>query len=201
MTNHALASDSELVSRFKGGCQSSIKILVDRHKQRIFSSIYFLVKDRELAEDLFQDVFIKIITCINDNRYNDQGKFLPWALRISHNLVIDYFRKNKLMPLQHDTETYSVFDYLANEQRNAEQQLIHTERINKVKQLIQMLPAEQREVVMLRHYGELSFKEIADHLNININTALGRMHYAVLKMRELMHAEENLEKVKVGKIK
>lgn len=181
-----LQEDGKLVQLYQSGKTEAITILVQRHKQRIFSSIYFLVRHRELAEDLFQEVFIKIINSIREKRYNEEGKFLPWALRIAHNMVIDYFRKEKLMRMQHDTDDFSVFDIMPANQRNAEQQLIHGERHETVRQLISRLPDDQREVVIMRHYGELSFKEIAETLNININTALGRMHYAVLKMREML---------------
>ena len=163
---------------------------MNRYKQRIHSTIFFLVRNQELAEDLFQETFIKIITSLRKNHYNEQGKFLPWASRIAHNLVIDHFRKEKLMPLQHDTEEYSVFDIMPSNNRNAADQLIYIEKMEFVRGLLEKLPFEQREVVILRHYGCLSFKEISKMLNININTALGRMHYAILKMREMVENDK-----------
>ena len=190
MSKIPMMEDKDLVRLYQNGNQEAISELVNRYKQRIHSTIFFLVKKQELAEDLFQETFIKIITSLRKNHYNEQGKFLPWALRIAHNLVIDHFRKEKLMPLQHDTEEFSVFDIMASNNRNASEQMIYDEKINYVRNLLEKLPFEQREVVILRHYGELSFKEISQMLNININTALGRMHYALLKMREIAQNEK-----------
>lgn len=191
MTNVHLMDDKELVHLYQKGDQQAITELVNRYKQRIHSTIFFLVKKQELAEDLFQETFIKIITSLRKNHYSEQGKFLPWALRIAHNLVIDHFRKEKLMPLQHDSEEYSVFDFMPASNRNASEQIIYDEKIKFVRGLLEKLPFEQREVVILRHYAGLSFKEISKMLNININTALGRMHYAVLKMREMADKNKN----------
>ncbi len=185
-----LMEDKDLVGLYQAGDQNAITEIILRYKQRIFTSIFFLVKDRELAEDLFQETFIKIITSLRKNHYNEQGKFLPWALRISHNLVIDHFRKVKLMPLQHDSDEFSVFDVLPLKEKNPEERIIQDEKVMMVKNLLDRLPADQREVVILRHYAGLSFKEISKMLNININTALGRMHYAILKMREMVSDEK-----------
>jgi len=190
MQHPQLMSDRDLVRSYQKANEAAINELISRYKQKIFTSIFFLVRKRELAEDLFQDTFIKIITSLRDKRYNEEGKFLPWAIRIAHNLVIDYFRKEQHMPMQRDTEEYSIFDYMPQRSRNAVEAIIHEEKINKVRQLIEELPFEQREVVIMRHYAELSFKEISKILNININTALGRMHYAILKMREMVKEEK-----------
>ncbi len=190
MSKIPMMDDKDLVRLYQNGNQEAISELVNRYKQRIHSTIFFLVKKQELAEDLFQETFIKIITSLRKNHYNEQGKFLPWALRIAHNLVIDHFRKEKLMPLQHDTEDFSVFDIMASNNRNASEQMIYDEKISYVRNLLEKLPFEQREVVILRHYAGLSFKEISQMLNININTALGRMHYALLKMREIAQNEK-----------
>jgi RNA polymerase sigma-70 factor (ECF subfamily) len=189
MVNPHLMDDKDLVNLYQNGDQSAINELILRYKQRVFTSIFFLVKNRELAEDLFQETFIKIITSLKKNHYNEQGKFLPWALRIAHNLVIDHFRKKKLMPLQHDSEEFSVFDILPQNERNPEERIIQDEKTALVHTLLDKLPPDQREVVILRHYGGLSFKEISKMLDININTALGRMHYAILKMREMVTAD------------
>ena len=183
-------SDRDLVRLYQKGNNEAITELIRRYKQKIFTSIFFLVRKRELAEDLFQETFIKIITSLRDKRYNEEGKFLPWAIRIAHNHVIDHFRKEQHMPMQRDTEEYSVFDFMPHRGRNAVEEIVHQEKIAKVRQLIEHLPFEQREVVIMRHYGELSFKEISKILDININTALGRMHYAILKMRELVKEEK-----------
>ncbi len=188
MTKLTVMDDKDLVGLYQNGNQQAISELVDRYKQRIFSTIYFLVKNQELAEDLFQETFIKIIISLRKNHYSEQGKFLPWALRIAHNLVIDHFRKAKLMPLQHDSEEFSIFDILPANNRNAVDQIIYNEKIAAVRGLLDKLPHEQREVVILRHYAGLSFKEISKMLDININTALGRMHYAILKMREMVES-------------
>ncbi len=186
MSKLQLMDDKVLVGLYQKGDQSAISELIRRYKQRIYSSIFFLVRNRELAEDLFQETFIKIINSLRKNHYNEQGKFLPWALRIAHNLVIDHFRKQKLMPLQHDSEEFSVFDILPQKEKNPVERIIHDEKMELVRALLDKLPKDQREVVILRHYGGLSFKEISKMLDININTALGRMHYAILKMREVM---------------
>ena len=186
MVNHHLLDDKELVSLYQQGDQIAISQLVTRYKSRVFTSIFFLVRNREVAEDLFQETFIKIISSLRSSTYNEQGKFLPWALRIAHNLVIDHFRKEKLMPLQRDSDEFSVFDVLPGQGRNAADQLVYNEKIQFIRSLIDRLPPDQREIVILRHYTGLSFKEIAKTLNININTALGRMHYAVIKLREMV---------------
>jgi RNA polymerase sigma factor (sigma-70 family) len=188
MTKLAVMDDKDLVRLYQNGNQQAITELVNRYKQRIFSTIYFLVKNQEMAEDLFQETFIKIISSLRKNHYSEQGKFLPWALRIAHNLVIDHFRKVKLMPMQHDTEEFSMFDIIPANSRNAVEQMIYDEKIAMVRGLLDKLPHEQREVVILRHYAGLSFKEISKMLDININTALGRMHYAILKMREMVES-------------
>lgn len=190
MQNPQLMSDRDLVRLYQKGEQQAIAELIHRYKQKIYSSIFFLVRKPELAEDLYQETFIKIIVSLREKRYNEEGKFLPWAVRIAHNLVIDHFRKERHMPMQRDTDEYSVFDFMPQRSRNAVEEIIHDEKINKVRQLIDRLPFEQREVVVMRHYAELSFKEISQILNININTALGRMHYAILKMREMIKEEK-----------
>jgi RNA polymerase sigma factor (sigma-70 family) len=190
MQHPQLMSDHDLVRLYQKGEDQAITELILRYKQKIFTSIFFLVRKQELAEDLFQETFIKIIISLREKRYNEEGKFLPWAIRIAHNLVIDYFRKEQHMPMQRDTEEYSVFDYMPSRGRNAVEEMIHDEKINQVRQLIEKLPYEQREVVIMRHYAELSFKEISKILNVNINTALGRMHYAVLKMRDILKEQK-----------
>ena len=187
-----LLSDRDLVRLYQQGQQAAITEIIHRYKQKIYSSIFFLVRDKELSEDIFQDTFIKIITCFRDGRYNEQGKFLPWALRIAHNLVIDHFRREKNMPMKRDTEEYSVFDTMSCPLPNAHDSILKDERVKLVRSLLEKIPFEQREVVIMRHYGGYSFKEISEILDININTALGRMHYALLKMRELMKADKEM---------
>ena len=190
MTKLHLMDDRDLIGLYQKGNQDAISELIDRYKQRIHSTIFFLVRNTELTEDLFQETFIKIILSLRKKHYNEQGKFLPWALRIAHNLVIDYFRKQKLMPMQYDMEDFSIFDIMPSNGRNASEQMIYNEKIDYVRGLLDKLPFEQKEVVILRHYAGLSFKEISKMLDININTALGRMHYAILKMREIVQNEK-----------
>ena len=188
-----LLSDRDLVRLYQQGQQAAITEIIHRYKQKIYSSIFFLVRDKEISEDIFQDTFIKIITCVRDGRYNEQGKFLPWALRIAHNLVIDHFRREKNMPMKRDTEEYSVFDTMSCSLPNAHDAILKDERVQLVRSLLEKIPFEQREVVIMRHYGGYSFKEISEILDININTALGRMHYALLKMRELMKSDREMD--------
>jgi RNA polymerase sigma factor (sigma-70 family) len=184
-------TDHELVSRFLNGDESTLQDLILRHQRKIFTSIYLLVKDRELADDIFQETFIKVINTLRSGNYNEEGKFLSWVLRIAHNLVIDHFRSLKRMPLVHDTEEYSVFDTLPLTDSNIEDKII-TEQIHElVRRMVDELPFDQREVVIMRHYGNMSFKEIADCTQVSINTALGRMRYALINLRKLV-ADHNM---------
>lgn len=183
---HKEASDNELIARYISGDERSLELLVTRHKNRIFTSIFLLVRDKELANDLFQDTFIRIINTLRSGNYKEEGKFLPWVIRIAHNLVIDYFRKEQRMLMVRDSEDYSVMNNIKLLDENVEDRMV-TEQIHKeVRLLIKALPDEQREVVMMRHYANLSFKEIAEIMDCSINTALGRMRYAILNMRKIM---------------
>jgi RNA polymerase sigma-70 factor (ECF subfamily) len=188
------STDNELVARFIKGDETALQTLIIRHEKKIYTSIYLLVKDRELADDLFQETFIKVLNTLRSGNYNEEGKFLSWVLRIGHNLVIDYFRSLKRMPMVHDTEEYSVFDLLPLTDENVEDKMI-TEQIHKqIRQLIEQLPLDQREVVIMRHFGNMSFKEIAECTNVSINTSLGRMRYALINLRKLIQ-EKNLQLV------
>ena len=179
-------SDNELVALYLQGDEQSLQTLINRHKSRIYTSIFLLVKERELANDLFQDTFIKVINTLRSGNYKEEGKFLPWVVRIAHNLVIDYFRKAQRMPMVRDTEDYSIVNNLMLVDENVEDRIV-TEQIHReVRLLIEELPEDQREVVMMRHYSNLSFKEIAEIMDCSINTALGRMRYAILNMRKIM---------------
>lgn len=180
------STDHELVASYIKGNEQSLQTLILRHQRKVFTSIYLLVKDRELADDIFQETFIKVINTLRSGNYNEEGKFLSWVLRIGHNLVIDHFRGLKRMPMVHDTEEYSIFDSLPLEDGNIEQKIIHGQIHDKVRQLIEELPADQREVVILRHYADLSFKEIAEITGVSINTSLGRMRYALINLRKLI---------------
>ncbi len=185
-----LMCDKELVREYLKGNQKCFSILMERHKSKVFSYIYMMVKDRAAAEDLFQDVFIKVIHTLKTGKYNEEGKFLPWVMRISHNLVIDHFRKEKKMPMVGGSgkEDFDIFKVIRIPDQNVEDRMIRDQANLEVRQLINRLPKEQKEVLLMRHYGELSFNEIAEQTNVSINTALGRMRYALINMRKMMEA-------------
>ncbi len=179
-------TDNELVACFIKGEESALQSLIIRHERKIYTSIYLMVKDRELADDIFQDTFIKVINKLRSGNYNEEGKFLSWVLRIAHNLVIDYFRSLKRMPLVHENEEYSIFDNLPLMDENIEDKIILEQVHKQIRQLIEELPYDQREVVIMRHFGNMSFKEIAEITNVSINTSLGRMRYALINLRKLI---------------
>ncbi len=181
--------DNQLINVYLDGNEKAFEELLNRHKQKIYTSIYLFVKDQSLAEDIFQEVFIKIIDTLRKGRYNHEGKFSQWASRIAYNLCVDYFRRNKRRPIVEPNEKFDVFDILHSKNDNAEQKLIRTQTHDKIRTLVDMLPDEQREVVILRHYSDMSFKEIAQLTRVSINTALGRMRYALINMRKMV--EEN----------
>lgn len=183
-------TDQELVCAFLSGNENTLQELILRHERKVYTSIYLLVKDRTLADDLFQDTFIKVINTLRNGHYNEEGKFMPWVLRIAHNLVIDHFRSLKRMPLVHDTEEYSVFDTLHLEDQNAEDKLMAAQVNRQVRQLIEELPFDQREVVIMRNFANMSFKEIADVTGVSINTALGRMRYALINLRKMVREKQ-----------
>ncbi|MBK9638900.1 MAG: sigma-70 family RNA polymerase sigma factor [Bacteroidetes bacterium] len=161
-----------------------------RHERKIFTSIYLLVKDRDLANDIFQETFIKVIKTLRSGNYNEEGKFLSWVLRIGHNLVIDHFRSLKRMPMVYDTDEYSVFDTIPLEDTNIEDKMIADQIQTTVRALIEQLPYDQREVVIMRHFANMSFKEIADSTGVSINTSLGRMRYALINLRKLIQEKQ-----------
>jgi RNA polymerase sigma factor (sigma-70 family) len=179
-------NDQQLIDAYLAGDEAAFSTLLHRHKAKIYSSIYMFTKDRELADDIFQDVFIKIIDTLRKGMYNNEGKFLQWAMRIAYNMCIDHFRRSKRRSKVSPTETFDIFDVLESENPNAEVAMIRDQTCHRVKTLVDMLPAEQREVVILRHYAELSFKEIACLTDVSINTALGRMRYALINMRKMI---------------
>lgn len=178
--------DSALVKMYQGGNEKALEELVVRHRQRIYAYILTRVHDQDLAEDLFQDAFIKVIKTLKKGKYNEEGKFLPWVLRIAHNLIIDHFRRNKRMPMMETTEDFDIFDVIADSGLSAENQIIKDQIIQDVRKLIQKLPPEQKEVLIMRHYAEMSFKDIAAQTGVSINTALGRMRYALINLRKLI---------------
>lgn len=186
MLSYANRSDSELIRAYHNGDAIALEELVSRHKDRVYTSILFLVKDKYLAEDLFQDVFIKIIDTIRQKRYNDEGKFISWAMRIAHNLCVDHFRRVKRSPNMINTEGKDVFEWLHFSEETAETKMMRRQSHDRVQRMLEQLPEEQKEVIVLRHYGNLSFKEIAEITNCSINTALGRMRYGLINLRKLM---------------
>lgn len=181
-----IISDEELIQQYISGNEVCLKMLINRHKSKIFTSIYLLVKDRCLAEDIFQDTFVKIINTLKKGQYQEEGKFLQWTMRIARNLVIDHFRKVSKLPIVTDSEGNDIFSYLVVHEENREDEIIREQSHDRLRQLIQQLPEEQKEVLILRHYANLSFKEIADLTGVSINTALGRMRYALTNMRKLI---------------
>ena len=186
MNTFTQATDNQLVQSFQQGNNNALEILVNRHKDKIFTSINILVKDKYLAEDMFQDVFIKIIDTLRKNNYNEEGKFLPWALRIAHNLCVDHFRKVKRTPTITTSDDRDIFEVINGSADSADKGIMKSQSHDRVRQLLDLLPEEQREVIVLRHYADLSFKEIAEMTNCSINTALGRMRYGLMNMRKIM---------------
>lgn len=186
MSHLSKLSDHELINSFNAGNVNAFEALVLRHKDKIYTSILFLVKDKYLAEDVFQDVFIRVIDTIKSGRYTEEGKFLPWAMRIAHNLCVDHFRKVKRTPTIRNSEDQDIFEVLNFTEESAEDKLIKKQSHNRVKDMLDQLPEDQREVIILRHYADMSFKEIAQVTNCSINTALGRMRYGLINLRKMM---------------
>lgn len=189
--NRNLISDKDLVHLYVSGDESALGNLLSRHKSKIYTSIYLLVKDRYLAEDIFQDTFIKVINTLKSGKYNEEGKFLPWVMRIAHNLVIDHFRKEKRTPTITNSEGFDIFDTIGISEESTEDKLLRDQSHADLRTLIQQLPEEQKEVLIMRHYADLSFKEIADLTGVSINTALGRMRYALNNLRRMMQEKEH----------
>ncbi len=186
-----MLSDSDLISFYLNGDESALKALILRHEQKIFTYILTSVKNRELAEDLFQDTFIKVINTLRAGAYKDEGKFAQWVMRIANNLKIDYFRKAQRMPAYESNGEFDIFDTLGVEDPSVEQKMIQEQIYSDIQDLLQYLPEEQREVLEMRIYQDISFKEIAELTNVSINTALGRMRYALINLRKLV-AEKNV---------
>jgi len=181
-----IISDGVLVSRYINGCEKSLEVLILRHKQRIFGFVLSKVLDREIAEDIFQDTFIKVINNLKRGKYNEEGKFLPWVMRIAHNLIIYHFRRNKRIPKFNNTDEFDIFSVISDDVLNIEKQLIKNQILDDVRGLISELPEDQKEVLLMRMYKDMSFKEIAENTDVSINTALGRMRYALINLRKLI---------------
>lgn len=179
-------SDKALVSDYVSGDESCLEVLINRHKQKIYGFIFSKVQNRDVTEDLFQDTFIRVIKTLKEGKYNEEGKFLPWVMRIAHNLIIDHFRKSKRMPKFNRTDSFDIFDVISDGNLNVESKMIREQIHSKVKSLIKDLPSDQREVLIFRLYHELSFKEIAEKTDVSINTVLGRMRYALINLRKII---------------
>jgi len=185
-----LQSDQDLIHLYVAGEEAGLVELLRRYQAKIYTSIYLLVKDEYLAEDIFQDAFIKVINTLRAGKYNEEGKFLPWVTRIAHNLVIDHFRREKRAPMINNGDDFDIFEVLGNYDESTEDRLVREQTYKDLKNLIQLLPAEQKEVLIMRHFGDMSFKDIADVTDVSINTALGRMRYALNNLRKMMQSKE-----------
>jgi RNA polymerase sigma-70 factor (ECF subfamily) len=179
-------TDQQLIHLYLDGDTDALSSLVDRYKDKIYTSIYLLVKDKYLAEDIFQDSFIKVIDTINGGRYNEEGKFLPWVMRIAHNLCIDHFRKVKRRPVIKTSDDHDIFETLNFFDAGADEKMMQAQSHHRVTKMLDMLPEDQKEVIVMRHFADLSFKEIAQLTDCSINTALGRMRYGLINLRKLM---------------
>jgi RNA polymerase sigma-70 factor (ECF subfamily) len=188
----ASLSDSELIRAYRGGDEQAFEILLTRHQERVYTKINFIVRDSELANDLFQDTFIKVVRLLKEGKYVEEGKFLPWILRIAHNMSIDHFRRNKKMRMVRSRDEMDVFATIDTGDSHIEDLLVEGQIHSDVRRLIDELPEDQREVVRMRMYDSLSFKEIAETTGVSINTALGRMRYAVINLRKIV-GENNIQ--------
>ena len=183
----AAISDQELIARYLNGNEKSLEKLIFRHKRKVYAYIMMVVKDDQVADDIFQDAFIKVINTIRSGSYKEEGKFIQWVMRIAHNLIIDHFRRAKRLPLVNNSnDDYDIFDMVRITDPSIEEQIIMEQIHEDVRSLIEFLPAEQKEVLMMRHYDNMSFKEIADATDVSINTALGRMRYALINLRKIV---------------
>lgn len=179
-------SDQQLIHLYLDGDSEALSCLVERYKDKIYTSIYLLVKDKYLAEDIFQDAFIKVIDTINGGRYTEEGKFLPWVMRIAHNLCVDHFRKVKRSPSIKTSDDRDIFEVLNFSEAGADEKMMQSQSHARVRKMLDMLPEDQKEVIVMRHFADLSFKEIAKLTDCSINTALGRMRYGLINLRKMM---------------
>ena len=178
-------SDQVLVKKYINGDNYSFEVLLNRHKSRVFAFIMSKIKNKDLSEDIFQDTYVKVVNSLQKGKYNEEGKFLPWVMRIAHNLVIDHFRKQKKMHMVRSNNDFDIFDVIKDENINVDDRLIRDQIFSDLRGLINLLPNDQKEVLMMRYFEEMSFKKIAAHFDISINTALGRMRYALINLRVL----------------
>ena len=179
-------TDQQLIHLYMEGDANALATVITRYKDKIYTSIYLLVKDKYLSEDIFQDVFIRIIDTLKGGRYCDEGKFLPWAMRIAHNMCVDHFRKVKRTPTIKTSDDRDIFEVINFSEPGADHKMMNGQSHDNVRKMVDLLPEDQREVIILRHYADLSFKEIADLTSCSINTALGRMRYGLINLRKMM---------------
>ncbi len=185
-------SDKELIRKYLDGDHVALEKLISKHENRVFAYIFMVVKDKDLAEDIFQDAFIKVVNTLRAGNYKEEGKFLQWVMRISHNLIIDHFRKEKRIPVvNNSSDDFDIFDTIQLEAPSVEESMVTDQIHRDVRRLVEYLPEEQREVLKMRHYANMSFKDIAEQTDVSINTALGRMRYALINLRKLIE-EKNL---------
>ena len=182
--------DALLVKNYISGDEAALSVLIKRHQSKIYGFIYSKLSDRDVCDDIFQDTFIKVIKTLKSNSYNEEGKFLPWVMRIAHNLIIDHFRKIKRMPMSRDTEEFSIFSLLSDGVATIENQIISSQIEADIQKIVNELPADQKEVLKMRIYQDLSFKEISEITGVSINTALGRMRYAIINLRKVIEKNQ-----------
>ena len=178
--------DAALVKEYVAGNEDALTKLIKRHESKIYGFIYSKIPDRDITNDVFQDTFIKVIKTLKSNSYNEEGKFLPWVMRISHNLVVDHYRKTKKMPMFRETEEFSIFSIMSDDSITIENKIIADQVEMDLKKLIEELPADQKQVLVMRMYQDMSFKEISESTGVSINTALGRMRYALMNLRKVI---------------
>ena len=188
---YASHTDGELIRAYRKGQDRAFETLLNRYQQGVFSKIHFVVRDEEIANDLFQDVWIKVVQILKTGRYVEEGKFGPWIMRIAHNAAIDHFRRNRKRRMVRPTDEFDIFDTLSNDAPSAEDRLVEDEILSELRQLIPSLPEEQQQVIQMRLTHNLSFKEIAEETEVSINTALGRMRYALINLRKMVE-DQNL---------
>lgn len=187
-------SDQQLIKLYINGDERALREVFDRHRDRLFTYLVLLLKNRQLAEDFFQDTLVKVIDTIRSGRYNEEGKFKPWMMRIAHNIVIDHFRQQQKMRMQHSTEEFDIFSVMSNGDLTREDEMLLEQRNEDLRRLVAMLPEDRREIIIMRVYARMPFKEIAWVTNTNLNTAIGRMRYALTNLRQLME-EHNVRLV------
>lgn len=189
MKNHEI-TDNQLIQEYIKGNNHSIEVLINRYSKKVFGYIMMIVNNRDIADDIYQDTFLKVIHTVKSGKYNEEGKFIQWILRIAHNLSIDYFRRNNRMPIVECDDDFDIFDVIYGQELSIEDKIIMNQIHTDVKNLLQFLPEEQREVMYMRHFQDMSFKDIAEQTNVSINTALGRMRYALINLRKIINEKE-----------